>query len=202
VSSPVIRALAQSHLNETAKHEADLAAKVHRVIGPNPVTDGASVPAVYEEFCRKFQVPSLPSRPTTAAAFCLAHCGLDVEELLEVMAGVSRAHLAANFACPVGDWCVNAVLGRRLKVEAPRSWTKEDRAEFLRLPLTVQKIVLRRELDRDRGVHQAMQKISDERKQLQAAIENVRQTNETNPETQTTKKDNHSAENQTVCAGA
>jgi hypothetical protein len=183
MTSPVLAALANARINETAKHEADLAALVYKNIGrPNHAPE-VSVPAIYEEFCRKWHVPSLPSRPTSCAGFALSHRGLDADELVEVMAGISRAHQAANFADPTASFECNVVLARFIKIEPPRSWTKDDRVEFFRLPVTAQAIVVRREAERDRALHQAQQKIADERKLLKAAAENVRETSEPKPET-------------------
>jgi hypothetical protein len=193
VSSPVIRALAQSHINEVAQHEADLAARVYKNIGRPTVTD-AVVPAVFQEFCAKWKVPCLPARPTTCAGFAIQYRGLDAAELVEIMAGISRAHQAANFADPTASFECNVVLARFVKIEPPRSWTKEDRVEFLALPATVQKIVLRREEERDAGQQRALQKLADERKLL----ENVRQTIETKPESKTEEKTN--AKNETASA--
>jgi hypothetical protein len=170
-ASPVLAALARSHINETAKHEADLAARVYKNIGRPTVTD-AVVPAVFEEFCAKWKVPCLPARPTTCAGFCIQYRGLDADELVEIVAGISRAHQAANFADPTASFECNIVLARFVKIEPPRSWTKEDRVEFFRAPVAIQKIVLRREDERNVGVQRAIQKLVDERKQL----ENVRKT--------------------------
>jgi hypothetical protein len=60
-------------------------------------------------------------------------------------------------------------MARFVKIEPPRSWTKEDRVEFFRMPVTAQAIVVRREGERDRALHQAQQKIADERKAIQSA---------------------------------
>jgi hypothetical protein len=199
MTSPVLAALANARLNETAQHEADLAARVYKNIGRPTVTD-AIVPAVFEEFCAKWKVPSLPARPTTCAGFCIQHRGLDADELVEVMAGVSRAHQASNLADPTASFECNVVLARFIKIEPPRSWTKEDRVEFFRLPITAQAIVVRREGERDRALHQAMQKIADERKQLKAAAENVRET-EPKPET-IEEKATTNVENKVRAAGA
>jgi hypothetical protein len=193
MTSPVLAALTNARLAETAKHEADLGALVYKNIGRPTVTD-ASVPAIFEEFCAKWKVPSLPARPTTCAGFCIQHRGLEADELIEVMAGVSRAHQAANLADPTASLECNVVMARFVKIEPPRSWTKEDRVEFFRLPVTAQAIVVQRESERDAGLQRAMQKIADERKQLKAAAENVRQA-EPKPEIKEEKAKNVEAEN-------
>src|SRR6516164_3981442 len=168
--SPVIEALANSHLNEQrrviAKRESDLAARVHQVVGPHHVTDG-SLPSVFWSFCQQHGVPALPARPSTCAAFCLdLEHDLGAEKLLDLLAGVSRAHVAAGLADPTASWQVNAVMARFAKTETPRSWTEEDRVEFLGLPAMVREIVLRREGERDNALQRALQKVADERKQL------------------------------------
>jgi hypothetical protein len=148
--SPVIEALANSHLSEQrrviAKREADLAGKVHRVIGPSPVTDGA-LPAVFATFAQRYGVPALPCRPSTCAAFCLDHqSDLGTGKLIDLLATIAQAHVAAGFADPTTSWQVDAVMARfaNVELEPPRSWTKEDRVEFFRLPVVVQEIVLRK----------------------------------------------------------
>jgi hypothetical protein len=203
MTSPVLTALAQSHINETARREADLARRVHRVIGPNPVTDG-SIPAIFLGFCQQNGVPALPARPSTCALFCLQHQEFGADALVGVMAGVARAHLAAGVADPTSDWQVNAVLQRIVRCVPPRSWPKEKKLEFMRLPIDLQVWVAKRDEERDRAVRMAQQNASHWRKQLQAAgIEpdhNVRETSE--PKTDNNKTDEKTDAKETSSASA
>jgi hypothetical protein len=107
--------------------------------------------------------------------------GADV--LAEDLAAISAVHVAHNFADPTQGFPVTAAVARVAEIEPPRSWTALERKRFAALPLQVQQYILQRENERDRALSQATQKIADERKQLKAAIENVRQTDQTKPET-------------------
>jgi hypothetical protein len=60
-------------------------------------------------------------------------------------------------------------MARFVKIEPPRSWTKDDRVEFFRLPVTAQAIVVRRQGERDKAFAQATQKLADQRKAIEAA---------------------------------
>jgi hypothetical protein len=195
--SPVIAALAQSHINETARREDGLARQVYKVIGTPGVAD-PNVPAIFSQACANWRVPCLPARPATVAAFLLQNQKLGAEALLEVLSGIAAAHITSSHSDPTTQWQCNAILAQLAKIEEPpRSWTKADRLEFSRLPVTVQKIVLRRESERDAALQRSLQLIADERKQLKAAAENVR---ETDPTTDKTEKAND--QDQTACAPA
>jgi hypothetical protein len=199
MASPVLAALAQSHLNETARREDDLAKQVYKIIGPPGVAD-PNVPAIFAQFCAQWKVPALPARPATIAAFVLQNQTLGAEALLSVLSEIAAAHITASFSDPTTQWQVNAVMAQLAKIEQPRSWTKEDRIEFSRLPVTVQAIVLRRESERDAALQRSLQLIADERKQLKAAAENVRETEQAKPEIKTEETTNAKNENAAAAA--
>src|SRR6516225_4229895 len=116
MTSPVLAALTNARLAEqrqvVADREAKLAAEVYRIIGPPDHIPDAVMPVVFAQFCAKWGVPSLPARPISCAAFVLSHRGIDPAELVELVAAIGRAHLAADFADPTASSTVNAALAR------------------------------------------------------------------------------------------
>jgi hypothetical protein len=63
---------------------------------------------------------------------------------------------------------VRAVLNDVVAVDPPRSWTKEEKAEFATFPIPAQKTISRREQDRERALRQRQNELAEERKRLQA----------------------------------
>lgn len=58
-------------------------------------------------------------------------------------------------------------------IEAPVSWTAEEKASFKALPPDVQQAVIRRESERERGISQRLQEAADRTKQLDAQLQQV-----------------------------
>jgi len=85
---------------------------------------------------------------------------------------------------------VRFAIASTVDVEAPRSWTKDERAFFATLPIEIQAALTRREADRDRALRNAQNKIADEHKRLKAAADT--QPAETHGETTMAKKDDWS----------
>jgi hypothetical protein len=191
-----MEALVAARVNEQGRRDADIAAEVFQALGAPPAA--GKLPQSFVDFCRTWNVSYMPARPAAVAAYVL-QCGrFGVDVLADDLAAISAVHVANNTADPTQGFPVTAAVARVAEVEAPRSWSVPERKRFAALPLQVQQYILQRESERDSALQRALQKASDERKQLKASADNVCQA-EPKPEIKTEKTN---VENETAAAGA
>jgi hypothetical protein len=191
-----MEALVAARVNEQNQRDTDIAAAVFQALGAAPAA--GKLPQSFVDFCRSWNVSPTPARPAAVAAYVLAHGRYGVDVLADDLAAISAVHVAANWADPTQGFPVTAAVARVAEIEAPRSWTALERKRFAALPLPTQQYVLQRESERDAAVQRALQKVSDERKQLQAA-KDVRQA-EPKPEIKEEKATNDQNENPAALA--
>jgi hypothetical protein len=60
-------------------------------------------------------------------------------------------------------------------IEPPRSWTKEEKAEFATYPREAQEKIARREQDRERAIRQSQNEVAEQRKAAEAELEKAKQ---------------------------
>jgi hypothetical protein len=115
-------------------------------------TDLLARMALFSEFCAERSCRKLPAKPHTVAAFVLdrASRGERVQVVLSLLAAIEAVHDNAGLSNPTKTQAVNAALATIVKAEPPRSWSKEERAEWARLPPGVRHAISRHEGDRDR----------------------------------------------------
>jgi hypothetical protein len=164
--------LAQVRANEIAQAEAEIAscfpppAKVtpeeqQRVIG-------------FVNWCEFHKVRSLGARPTSVAAFIRwqQDNGVTREKIADSLSAIEAMHFAAGQSNPCATPVVRMVTGGST-VEAPRSWTKEEKQNLWpQLPPDIQQVIARREHDREREMRRAQNGtavLRQELKRLQAA---------------------------------
>lgn len=177
-SSPVMQALTnakrQEQIESWEKQEAALRASLG-ILGDSHAQPTApeAITALtsFKNWCVAKGVRHCPAKPATLAAFVLDHASLGLEALSEVVEHIASAHDAFGFPNPVTTWIVNAAMDRVGQVEPPRSWPKEYKARFARLPVTLQRYVAAREEQRDKAIRRAQNEAADARKQLEKANE-------------------------------
>ena len=119
-----------------------------------------------------------PAAPSDIAAFIGDVAELGIEKVWAAVKDISRAHEQFGLADPTKARPVVWAIGKISKIEAPRSWPDADKALFLELPLDVQRVVLRREAERDREVRRAHNERDIAEKEL-GQLREIRETKST-----------------------
>jgi hypothetical protein len=140
----------------------------------------------------------LPARPATIAAFITAHREIDAKQLLQLVEQIADAHVSRNLADCTKTWPATLALSRLMKIDPPRSFNSDAREMFYGLPPSLQRYLVQREHERDRGLHQSQQKLADAKKEIEKLVHEIK--SKTNPETQTNKE--HQSAEETASAGA
>src|SRR5262249_47748991 len=113
------------------------------------------------------RVRSLPARPTSVAAFAQwqKDLGVSKEKINATLAAIEAMHFAASLANPCATPLVR-ITSAASTIEAPRSWTGPERQLFTELPIEVQRVISRREADRERTMRRAQNEAGELRNLL------------------------------------
>jgi hypothetical protein len=124
----------------------------------------------FSKWCAVKQCRRLPAKPTTIAAYVLEQdaLGHPAQQIISVLDAIALAHDHHSLPNPTQTAIVSAALDQVVKVEPPRSWRPEERAEWSRVPPGIRHAIARRESDRDKALRQAQNKLADERHALAA----------------------------------
>jgi hypothetical protein len=106
-------------------------------------------------FCRQ---KGVSLSPLALAAFLDAQAEKDIVPAMESIQAWYAHHLEPD---PCSSPAVREVLARRLRIEVPRSWSKEDRRLFAALPPEVRAIIYRRETERDTALRRFQNKAAE-----------------------------------------
>jgi hypothetical protein len=128
---------------------------------------------VFAGWCEQVGVRARPARPTTVAAYVRSN--VDHHKTLAVLAAIEAAHDHVGLANPVDTFPVRAELYRILPtaaaVDAPRSWTREEKCLFGLIPAGMKQIIWKHERERELWFRRAQNRIADLRRQLAIAPE-------------------------------
>jgi hypothetical protein len=151
LSDEIARAKQREQIAAFERNEANIAAGVIAVVGPESVAgnDERRLFAPFVKWCDAQGIRYCPAKPATVAAFVCAE-SLPPDRLLGTLAAIAQIHDEHRLSNPVATAIVSRALDRTITVEPPRSWPKADKAAFLFLPKQTQAIIARRERDRDR----------------------------------------------------
>jgi hypothetical protein len=145
--------------------------KVARTFAPRPVEPDAKVYfEQFQRFCSEHGVRSLPAAPAVVAAF-IRDGGIEPAKLTLILAAIEQIHDHHNLANPVATSVVREQLSLVLKVEPPRSWTKDEKLIFTTLPIEVQASVGRRERERETEMRRAQNAAAEAKKRHAGADE-------------------------------
>ncbi len=124
-------------------------------------------------------VRSLPARPAVVAAFILdqTQLGMAVANLLAILEVVERAHDLVGLPNPVRCALPRLALERIIKTDPPRSWPKEEKAQFALLPPDIRHVIAEREKERDAGLRRKQNELAEKRKELSASTERKEREN-------------------------
>jgi hypothetical protein len=106
----------------------------------------------------------VPASPADVANFITDITSLGIEKILRAVDDISRAHFLRGLADPTLGPPVSMLLSELAKIEPPRAWPKEQKAEFARLQPDMQKFIAEFFKRQDVVVKRAMQEASDARK--------------------------------------
>jgi hypothetical protein len=88
----------------------------------------------------------------------------------ESLEAIEAMHFAAALGNPVATPIVRTTTAAST-IEAPRSWTKDEKLLFTGLPPEIQTVIVRRENDRERVMRRAQNELAELKKRLQADAE-------------------------------
>ena len=165
--------LAQVKANEIAQAEAEIASSFPPPPKVSPEVQQRLIP--FLQWCQQQKVKAVPARPTTCAAYAQYQQdqGVDRQLIAERLEAIAALHEAASLGNPTATSVVRMVTGGST-IEAPRSWTGDEKQLFKELPPEIQTVVARREANRERVMRQAQNEAGDLRqalKRLQTAPE-------------------------------
>ena len=126
----------------------------------------------FSTWCEGKSVRKIPAKPATVAAYVLAMAGMGVphEQIVSVVNAADVAHQFHGLSSPLHTQIVRAALDTILKAEPPRSWSKDEKAEWALLPPAIRQIVARRKSKRDISIRRKQNAIAEERKRLSRRI--------------------------------
>jgi hypothetical protein len=142
--------------------------------------------SIFEKWCAERSVRRLPAKPWVVAAFIQSETanGRDAQSCMALLAAIEAAHDSHNLSNPVATAAVRQALEGVIKSEAPRSWDKEQKAEWAKLPPEIRQTITMREKDREVALARKFNELAEMRKRLQ-------QGEADKPIAQTNGKDEH-----------
>jgi hypothetical protein len=154
--------LAYVNAREIERNEAALAA-CFPAPAINLTEDAQAKLLPFVQWCQERGVRACPAQPTTVAAFIQWNVDLGVvtEKILEALAAIEALHNCANAANPVATHLVGELLAKLIKIEAPRSWSKDEKSSFALLPPHIRAAISRRESDRDRYLRNRQNELAE-----------------------------------------
>jgi hypothetical protein len=114
---------------------------------------------LWAKWCAGKHVRKCPARPHAVATFLLEQnaLGASAQVVVAMVEAIDAIHQYHGLSSPCATRVVNVVLEQILKVEPPRSWNRDEKAEC-KLPPRVREAITRRERDRDRALRRAQNK--------------------------------------------
>lgn len=122
----------------------------------------------FRDWCVKRGAQPFPVAPAIVAGFIGDCCKVGLDALVQEITEISSAHNSIGLADPTRSDIVLDALGGIVEVEAPRSWPKEHRLKFWRLPYDLQLYLAERERDREAAIRRALNEAGEARKELAA----------------------------------
>ena len=125
----------------------------------------------FENWCALNGAAPIPAAPHIVARFVTDIAPLGIEHVWPAVQEVSRAHYVIGLADPTLSGTVCAAVNEIAKIDPPRSWPREHKAAFLRLPYDLQAYLSAREDERDKTVKRAQSEAAKLRHALKKEIE-------------------------------
>jgi hypothetical protein len=125
---------------------------------------------VFVNWCEQSRVRSLAARPASVAAFCQwqQDLGVPKDKISATLSAISALHIAASMGDPCATPLVRTITAAST-IDPPRSWTRDEQQAFRELPVEIQRVVARRERDREVQLRRMQNELAELKKQLMAA---------------------------------
>jgi hypothetical protein len=141
-------------------------------------------------WCKDQGVRHAPAKPWCAAAFVLYqnNRGVAEPEIVAQCNAIARLHDKWRLANPIATHSVGIALERISKIEAPRSWTKEEKFAWSLLSPAIRTVIARRETERDRALRRiqneaaALRKTKDAARPVETAKKEIHHGTPPNPQ--------------------
>jgi hypothetical protein len=153
------------------RNETQLATSLSTVLPAKSELDDETRALVrpFLDYCALVNVRYLPAKPTTVAAFVFKQfdSGVTPETILDQVSAIEALHDSFDsIANPVQTSPVRFALSEVTVIEPPRSWTKEQQAEFKTFPISAQKTIAAREKNREQHLRQKQNELAELKKAL------------------------------------
>jgi hypothetical protein len=131
---------------------------------------------VWGKWCEARGVRKCPCKPWVVASYLLEQSanGVPAQVLVAMLEAISALHDYHNLSNPCATRVVNLALEQVVHPEIPRSWDKNERAEWARLPPPVRDAIARRENDRDKELRRLQARAAEAKKRHNGADETVK----------------------------
>lgn len=123
---------------------------------------------MFENWCALHSLRPVPVAPAEVARFISDVAALGIGAIWPAVCDISRAHYVIGLADPTMSGPVSAAIARIAPIEPPRSWRKEHKHTFPRLPYDLQVYLSRHEAQRDKEIHRAHDEAAKARQALEA----------------------------------
>jgi hypothetical protein len=122
---------------------------------------------VFVNWAEAQRVRALPARPASVAAFAQwqQDLGVPKEKISATLSAIEAMHFAASLGNPIATPLVRTITAAST-IDSPRSWTREEQQAFRELPVEIQRVVARRERDREVQLRRMQNEIAAIKKRL------------------------------------
>jgi hypothetical protein len=164
------QAIRQVNERELDSNEMALASNFPRPPELSPVEQQRLIP--WLSWCEQQRVRPIKARPTTVAAYVRYQQdqGIPRPLIAERLEAIEALHEAAALANPVATGVVRTTTAGST-IEVPRSWAKDEKQLFTQLPVEIQRVIARREADRETQMRRSQNEAADLRRLLKTAAE-------------------------------
>lgn len=120
----------------------------------------------FENWCALHRVQPLPAAPADVAQFVTDCAELGMDELWPMLQEISREHYLVGLADPTLGGAVSTAIVPIAKIEAPRAWPREHKANFARLPYDLQLYLSGHGAQREKVVRRAQNEAAEAKQKL------------------------------------
>jgi hypothetical protein len=115
---------------------------------------------IFGKWCASKQARKCPAKPKTVAAFVLeqSELGASPQVICSLVRAIEALHWYHGLSNPTATPIVYGALERVVRAIPPRSWNKDERAQWALLPPEIRDAIARRENDRDKELRRLQNK--------------------------------------------
>jgi hypothetical protein len=135
----------------------------------------------FVQYCTSHKLRPVPAKICSVAGYI--NWAVDnrrpEETIFESLAAIDALHTAAGVGSPVAAaTALTTIAG--VPIDPPRSWRKDEKEAFALLPVHVQWVIARRELDREKELRRGQNEIAEMKKRLKADAATIKSAETTN----------------------